>query len=945
MTTKARPIYNNFNAGEISPLMVGRVDFPRFQNGVETLENWILHVQGGVSRRWGMRYIGEVKTSAKKTRLIPFEFGGDQYILIEMGHQYIRFWKNGAPIMEPTTELITNGTFDTDISNWTDVGGPYTNPPTWNSALKAMKLNGAIGTPPNDNIKSQGYQAFTTEIGKTYSVSWTGDAYHSLMIGTTAGGQEVKGVVGNAGANSTTFVATSTTTYITLSSSWWVTNVDDISVMDATGTVLEIATTYTEGDLFEIQYVQSNDIIYFAHRNYPIRKLARLAATNDSWDFKVATFLPPPSFEKEVYPNITLTPVQTSGAGITFYGSDDFFLAADKDKMIQIGDSRAVITAVDAGKILVTADIIDAWASSYHVAGGTGNLSSSGTTVTVTGHGLTSANIGDVILLTSGPQSGEVRRIDAVPGVDTITIDTAFTADQSSVDWERCVHMDAKAWKLIGSPSAKLTVDKKAPARAIITLTLDAAGWRQEDATKGWDFTDVGKYVKAMGGLIKITEYTSDTVVKGQLLTALSSAPTTAPFETLAGTWTLEEESWIAANGYPSAVCFYEQRLFFGGTNTHPQTIWGSVTNDYENFAAGTKATDSVEYTIATNDINPIRWLASARVLLIGTSAREFRASGGSDPISPTNIDIRAETSYGSPKRRPVSIGHTTIFVQRAKRRLREMAYSFEADAYEAPDLTVISPHISEAGIEEVAYCPEPHAILYAIRGDGQLLALTYEKDQDVYGWGRIITDGLYESIAILPPVTGSDEYQVYVIVNRTIDGSTKRYIERLDSAAHTDCAMIGAGPITTVTGLTHLEGKTVKMKGDGALYPDAVVASGQVSFPESVNAYEIGLPYISTLVTHRPELATKEGSIQGKPKGWSSLYVRCIDLIGLKINGDQIGTRDPSDLLGEAVDPETGDFRADTLGIDSDAKITIMQDLPFPATVVMIAGELTVGD
>jgi hypothetical protein len=790
--------------------MIGRVDYPRFQNGVELLENWILHVQGGVTRRWGMKYIGEVKDSSKATRIIPLEFGGEEYVLLELGNLYARFWKNDSPI-----------------------GGP-----------------------------------------------------------------------------------------------------------------LEVTTVYTASELFEIQIAQSNDVIYMAHPNHPVKKLVRLASDSSSWEFKTVSFLPPPSFEKEVNPSITLTPVQAvSGAGINFYGSDDFFLAADKDKMIQIGDSRAIITAVDAAKYIVTADIIDAWAASYHVAGGTGNLSSSGTTVTVTGHGLTSANIGDVILLTSGAQADEFRRIDAVPTADTITIDSAFTVDQSSVDWERGVHMDSGAWKFIGSPAAKLTADKVGPIRGIITMTLDTAGWRDTDATKSWDFTDIGKYVKAMGGLIKVTEITSETVAKGQILSALTNAPSSAPFETLSGTWTLEEESWTASNGYPGAVCFYEQRLFFGGTTIHPQTIWGSVTDDYENFAAGALATASVEYTIATNDFNPIRWFASARVLLIGTSAREFRASGGNDPISPTNIDIRAETSYGSPKRRPVSIGHTTIFVQRAKRRLREMAYSFESDAYEAGDLTVISPHISEGGIEEVAYYPEPYAILYAIRGDGQLLSLTYEKEQEVFGWGRVVTDGSFESVAILPPVAGSDKYQAYFIVNRTINGATKRYIEKFDETLHTDCAKTGTGPITTITGLTYLEGETVKMKGDDALYPDGVVSGGQVSFPESVDAYEVGLPYISTLVTHRPELETKKGSVQGKPKRWNSLYVRCVDTIGLKINGDQIGTRDPSDLLGEAVDPEDGDFRADTLGIDGDAKITIMQDLPFPATVVLIVGELVVGD
>jgi len=810
---KARLIQNSFNAGEISPSMYGRVEFPRYANGVETLENWFLQTQGGVTRRWGTQYIAAAKVQATAVRLIPFEFSNEVFCLIELGDLYIRIHR-----ISPSGAAV-------DVS-----------------------------------------------------------------------------------------------TSLTL---------------------------YSASELFEVQYAQSADVIYLTHANHPVRKLSRLASDSSSWSIRDVNFAPGPTYEKEAYPAVTLAPAAISGTSVKFRAGDNYWLAGDVDKSIQIGDSRAIIQTVVAGEIEVTAEITDAWPSSYIVdMVAAGDVNGAGVNITTdNNHGLTAANVGDAVIVTAGAQSGSVRVITAVTGLNTFDIDAAFGGDPNAT-WNRGVHMDAGAWKLTGSPASSITSDKIGPVGGIATLTLATAGWRNVDATKGWDVSDVGKYVKAMGGLMKITGWTSTTVVTAEILSILSSAPS-APFVTLAGTWTLEELAWSAANGYPAAVNFFEQRLWFAGSATRGQTIWGSVSGDYENFTAGVNAGDSVEYTIATNDLSPIRWLSSARVLLIGASGREFRASGGAGAISPTNIDIRAETSYGSPKRRPVQIGHTTIFVQRAGRKVRELEYSFESDNYKGTDLTVIAPHISVGGISELSYAPEPYSTMYAIRGDGQILVLTYEKAQEVFGWGRWITDGSFESIAVLPPESGSDEYQIYVVVNRTIGGATKRYIEKFHSSMHTDSGVYGTMALgTVVTGLTHLEGETVTMKGDGALFPGAVVAGGQVTFPSAITTYDVGLPYVSTLVTHKPEITTQAGgTVQGKPKKWNSLYVRVLDTVGLEVNGTQLGTRDPADLLGTACAPETGDLRADVMGIDSDARITIVQNLPFPATVLAIIGELAVGD
>lgn len=792
---RGRVTQNSLNAGEMSPHMEGRVDFPRFQNSASTLENFLIHTQGGVSKRWGTRYYATTKTGATAVRIIPFIVDATTFYLLELGVNYIR-------------------------------------------------VHRVVGTAPH-------------------------------------------------------------------------------------ATAIDVVTTFAESELFEIDYAQSGDVMYLAHPAHPTQKLSRLDSYGDTWDIKDVVFLPPPTFENDIYPNTTIAFAAVTGAGVKVYNSGTFFLAADIDRIVYYLDGRAVIATVDAGLKFATMDILDDLPSSL-ITAGTGTASGAGTTITTSvAHGLTSANVGDLIIITSGAQDGECRRIDGVPGVDTLTIDAAFPGDPGGATWDRSAHIDVNSWRWLGSPAAKLTSDKVGPVRGVATLTLDTAGWRT---------TDVGKYVHAMGGMMKISSFTSTTIVKAQILATLSSAPSTAPFECLAGTWTLEEESWSATNGYPATICFYEQRLFLGGSTEQPQTLWGSATADYENFAIGALATDAVAYTVASNDVNPFKWMSSSRVLLIGALAREYRASGGSAAISPSNIDIRGETSYGSMKRKPVQIGHTTMFLSASGRRLREMMYNFDNDAYKADDLTILNPEISTGGLTEVDYSKEPMSIVFAVRNDGTLCALTYEKSQEVMGWGRWITDGDFESVCVLPSSDTSGEDNIYVVVNRT----GGRYIERFDSSLFTDSSVTGSG--ATATGLSHLEGKTVRILSDGILCPDAVVSGGQVAVPGG-GAYEVGLNYTAKAIPARPDVVVNGVSSQGVPKSWGTVHVRVLNTKGLKINGNRSWVGATQDPTVAAPTAETGFMEVQLLGVDVDSQLTIEQDLPYAATILMVVGELSAGD
>jgi hypothetical protein len=207
--------------------------------------------------------------------------------------------------------------------------------------------------------------------------------------------------------------------------------------------------------------------------------------------------------------------------------------------------------------------------------------------------------------------------------------------------------------------------------------------------------------------------------------------------------------------GHPSCVTFFEQRLVFAGTTNQPQTIFFSKSGDYENMDANIGGTvaddDAIIYTIASNQVNAIRFMTATRTLIIGTAGGEFTVSGGGtdSAVTPTNILIKKQSNHGSANVDAIAVGNATLFLQRAKRKIRELAYNFDVDGYIAPDMTILAEHISEGGLTQIAYQQEPNQIVYAVRGDGELAGLTYQREQQVTAWHRHIFGGRFGNATI----------------------------------------------------------------------------------------------------------------------------------------------------------------------------------------------------
>ncbi len=273
-----------------------------------------------------------------------------------------------------------------------------------------------------------------------------------------------------------------------------------------------------------------------------------------------------------------------------------------------------------------------------------------------------------------------------------------------------------------------------------------------------------------VSGLVLVTAFTSSTEVTVSVVTALA-ATTATKF------W--REGAWSDYRGYPRAIGLYEQRLFFGGTASSPTRFWGSKSGDFENFEDGSLDDAGVSFVVASAESNPIMWMEGLDVLQIGTAGSEIVARAGSqdEPLTPSNVAVRAQSAYGSDIIQAVSVGDAVLFLQRQGRRVREMAYTIEKDRYVAPDLTLLSEHVTKSGILQMGFARQPDPTLMLVRADGQLAVLTYNREQNVTAWARWVTDGVFESIA---SVYGDPVDEIWFSVRRTVGGEAVRYIEQM---------------------------------------------------------------------------------------------------------------------------------------------------------------------
>jgi hypothetical protein len=666
-------------------------------------------------------------------------------------------------------------------------------------------------------------------------------------------------------------------------------------------TIYQIPTPYTEAQLFDIHYAQSADVVTLAHPSHAARELRRLGAT--TWTLTPISFAAPTNAPTTV----VVTPTVAQNANLT--------------------SQKYVVTTVGADG--VTESLPSTPVSVSNNLGLAGNYntitwSAVGGNTRYNGYKLRGGVYG--YIGQARPNTGAVTRaisnIHRPGGGDkTVTVTTAVAHGFVS---ETLVLIE-------GTPEPTFH------GAWVITVT-GASTFTYESVTDG-NHTETT-------GTASIPELQ---IIDDNVLPDTAATPPEDIIALNAG-----------ANDYPAATTYHEQRRWFAGTNDKPQVLWATRTGTEANLTSSipSREADGMELRIAASQYNKIRHLVALADLIAFTAGGEFRIYSDNAPaITPTSVTIKPQGYAGAAGVQPVVTTGSILYIQSQGSRMRELSYSWEASSYRTLDLSIMVPHrFNGYTIADLAYSRAPDSICWAVRNDGVLLGLTYVPDQQVVGWHAHDTDGTFESVCVVPE---NNEDVLYAVVRRTIGANQLRYIERLHTRTFVDAEdafFVDSGltydgtPVTTLSGLGHLEGKVVDILADGAVHSRRTVTSGSVTLDYAASVVHVGLPIISDLRTLPLAVEGAPASGQGTVKNVNKVHLRVSQSSVIKAGPSfdrlrEYPARAVSDPYGSPPALRDGEL---SLSIDpswnQDGAVCVRQDLPLPLTVLSMTLEVATG-
>ena len=841
---KASPILENFNSGEMSPLLGGRVGFDKYPNGASILENFIPTTQGPNQRRGGTRFVFPVKDSAKKVLLVPFEYSVTQAYMLEFGDYYVRFY-------------------------------------TWDAVTK---VRGILESSP--------------------------------------------------------------------------------------GVPVEVSSPYAEADLYNVdgtprlRYTQSGDFLYLAHSSHQQRIIKRVTTT---------------SFTIEAY--------EAKGGPWKSLNDTGITLAASAETgSITLTSSLALFQAGHVGSLVyIEAPIVDsvkAWEVSKAITTGSRRRSDGKTY-----EALNSATTG-----TSKPVHSEGALYDGDTGVQWQYRDSGYgyariTARASSTSATATVIDRLPSTAVVSTGATIKTIssisNNGGNVRAVVTghgytgtMSILLNITRSSSATGTTVYSAQHDATVVDANTIDIDAVYATVLPQIQIFTSVggSLSVTTETSVFVSGTtqqagilntrWALGE--WSSVEGWPSDLAFFRERLWFG----RGQTLWGSVSADFTDYAPktyGTVTADmAITVTLVSGKINTVQWMAADKDLVAGTAGGEFAIGEltNGEPLGPANKRSRLMSAFGSRAIPPIKNVESLLFIQRSGLKARETFYDFGSDGYKSSDTTVLAEHITRTGVTQMAFAPDPDQVVWSILADGSLIGFTWNNEQSVRGWHRhpIGGSGIVESIAVMPAAEG-DRSELWMVVKRTINGVTKRYVEYMErpfrtgdsqaSQLYSDSALTYTGTAaTTISGLGHLEGQTVSVLVNGAPHPNVVVTSGAITLQIAATTAQIGLPCPARYRSMRLEAGAQDGTSQGKTKRIHKCVIRLLDTGGGKygpMNGgpmDSLLLRSSTALMNQPAPLFSGDKVVPWPdGYNTDAYVGFEIDQPVNAVLVAVMPQINTSD
>lgn len=530
-----------------------------------------------------------------------------------------------------------------------------------------------------------------------------------------------------------------------------------------------------------------------------------------------------------------------------------------------------------------------------------------------------------------GTTQGQIPRIFTAGSASNIYLDnwTMHTLNEKDSNGVTIYYEDGPYDDTNYSTSKKITPSAAQAGSITVTLSGIAA-----------DSTWVGRHIRMnhpdeksledRWGWGVITAVTNETTLQVFMMQKAWSTEATNEFRLGA---------WYGTN-WPQLVTVHEQRLCWAGKTQYPW-LWMSSSFNFFNFAptdynGNVKDTCGIFYNMAMDQESHLKWMASLGSLILGTDLYEMRMYSSGAALAPGDCVVRKESTYGAHDATPVITDDTLIFIQRLQRSLRSIAYDYTRDAYIGPELSVFAESLTVYGIKKIIYQREPNNTIWVLLENGKLLALTYDKEQVINAWTKIEIAGTNTKVIDMCslPSTSYMQDMFFVVVERTINGITKRYYEMLSrelldnvelkDVSYLDCSSrhtrADGAEFNIIRGLDRLEGETVRVIDEGALVGDFKVSSGQIELPKYVKDAWVGLPYEAYFETLERDFGDKQISTKMGKCRIHRLVLYLLRTLGLEVKQQSRGVRtklisfDAQSKMDTSPTPLSGEFEMDVM-------------------------------
>lgn len=825
----------SFDAGELSPWLDGRTDLAKYPAGCRKLENFIVHPQGGISKRPGMEYCGQLYAGATDGRLVEFALQGSASEILVLGGGKMKVFAAGVPVQSGQEDLaVTIPWSDADLPTlrWKQINDVIFFVHPLHAPQKLTRTSQTSWTLAESvpTTKMAFLDWNTAEDWKVTTVfaitgeAWTGSA-HAYVVGD---------IVTNDGRS-------------------WVCNIAHTSNTNALG-------GNPHGNEPKLGHTERINAGYF------------IGLTMDvlTWG--------------DAYVDTAATP----GQSITLTANKATWVEAHEGTYWKLATKRGI------------------W------------------------------NYDAVLEVTALAVGGVVKYSKVLVAQDHWTFQTfglwigKFYV-QKSVDWG-ATWTNERAYQSSSKHRRNFSSEGQVESRCWIRLAYAEYSPFSTD-TPPYAVLQVAE--SRMTGIVLITDYVSSTEVRATVMT---------PVE-LGATEQWAEGAWSDYQGWPNCIELHQNRLIYASTTKSPHTIWGSAVDDYQNFeGTSAEADESFRHTVVIGQREPIVWLASDRRLVIGSGIGEYTLRGEREDsaVTPEFGVASRQSSFGSHVggAGALLLDSVVLFVQNGGRIVRELAYKYDSDRYEAGNLTLLSDHLFTSPITAMALQRHPFQMVWLVAG-GLLYSLTYERGQNICAWQRHVTDGTVLSVACMD---NQPDDEVWLIVKRgSVYGVERLSHDAITTPLDTGKWLDSYMTLTTPYSLTNnpLAGKTVAGWCNGVAIGAATLNSA--FFTGRTLPVVVGLPYTAAVMPMTPEILLPNGSTRTREQRIHSVVPSLYNSRGGSVGELTTGTLDDLDA-GSSSALFTGEtenlFEG---GHATTGNFCLVSDEPFPFAVRSIAVKLNV--